>query len=241
MTEATEAPITQDEMIKMFGEAMPVEAAILLWNSPPDWTIGQVRAKLRVIAGALSAPIAAGGGEATAHVKGAEDEFRIEWAGGVHISIDRDEVGYAFESADKFTPGAFSIIDQPVEAAKEIEAFLAGAALSPCRIGEETEEAPAELSAGLCPRCAGTGRDPSTTSLQCYKCMGQGAVVLRASLSRKTAGEAEPIGWVQPDFAEKLKRVGLVYAYAEKTPDRADFVPLFASPPLPDTEETANG
>lgn len=42
--------ITQAEMVEMFGEAMPVEAVNLLWDSPGDWTLGQLRAELRRIA-----------------------------------------------------------------------------------------------------------------------------------------------------------------------------------------------
>ncbi|RWO34781.1 MAG: hypothetical protein EOS10_00310 [Mesorhizobium sp.] len=48
------------------------------------------------------------------------------------------------------------------------------------------------------------------------------------------AEAVEPVGWTQPDFAEKLKRIGIAYICAEKTEDRADFVPLFASPPKPE-------
>lgn len=45
-----EAPITQAELIDMFGEAMPIEAWNLIADEPGDRTIGQVRAKLREIA-----------------------------------------------------------------------------------------------------------------------------------------------------------------------------------------------
>lgn len=42
--------ITQAEMMEMFGERIPIEAVNLLWDSPGDWTIKQVRERLRVIA-----------------------------------------------------------------------------------------------------------------------------------------------------------------------------------------------
>lgn len=45
-----EAPITQDEMFAMFDEKIPIEAFNLIWNSPRDMTIGQIRARLREIA-----------------------------------------------------------------------------------------------------------------------------------------------------------------------------------------------
>ena len=42
-----EDKITQKEMIELFGETMPIEAANLLFEAPDGWTVGQVRAKLR--------------------------------------------------------------------------------------------------------------------------------------------------------------------------------------------------
>jgi hypothetical protein len=42
--------ISSDEMIKLFGETMPIEAISLLWNSPGEVTIGEVRARLRQMA-----------------------------------------------------------------------------------------------------------------------------------------------------------------------------------------------
>lgn len=48
----SKAPITREEMITMFGDAMPIEAVALLWNSPGETTIGEIRAKLREIAAA---------------------------------------------------------------------------------------------------------------------------------------------------------------------------------------------
>lgn len=45
-----ERPITSDEMVELFGERMPIEAVMLLWGSPDEMTIGQLRAKLRQIA-----------------------------------------------------------------------------------------------------------------------------------------------------------------------------------------------
>lgn len=44
------SPITREEMIEMFGEEMPMEAVVLVWDSPGETTIGEVRAKLREIA-----------------------------------------------------------------------------------------------------------------------------------------------------------------------------------------------
>ncbi len=58
-----------------------------------------------------------------------------------------------------------------------------------------TDAGVSEALAGLCPRCAGTGRDPSATSLQCHKCMGSGAIVIRAALSTAIpAGNGVPPG-----------------------------------------------
>lgn len=45
-----EAKITREEMIELFGEAMPLEAGNLLFDTDGDKTIGQVRAELRKIA-----------------------------------------------------------------------------------------------------------------------------------------------------------------------------------------------
>lgn len=42
--------ITQAEMMEMFGERMPIEAVNLLWSAPDDWTLRQVRERLREIA-----------------------------------------------------------------------------------------------------------------------------------------------------------------------------------------------
>jgi hypothetical protein len=44
------AKISHDEMISMFGQAMPLEAVTLLFNSPHEKTIGEIRAELRKIA-----------------------------------------------------------------------------------------------------------------------------------------------------------------------------------------------
>lgn len=43
-------PITREEMIEMFGEAMPMEAVALVWDTPGEMTLGEVRARLREIA-----------------------------------------------------------------------------------------------------------------------------------------------------------------------------------------------
>ena len=43
-------PITLEEMVKMFGEEMPIEAVTVLFNAQPHETIGQIRAKLREVA-----------------------------------------------------------------------------------------------------------------------------------------------------------------------------------------------
>jgi len=42
--------ISQEEMVKMFGETMPIEAVNLIWDSPGTMTLGEVRAELRKIA-----------------------------------------------------------------------------------------------------------------------------------------------------------------------------------------------
>jgi hypothetical protein len=41
--------ITREEMIEMFGEAVPMVAVNLLWDSPSTKTIGELRAELRAI------------------------------------------------------------------------------------------------------------------------------------------------------------------------------------------------
>lgn len=51
-----QSPITREEMIEMFGDAIPMEAVALLWGTPDNATIGEVRAKLREIAAAKSSP-----------------------------------------------------------------------------------------------------------------------------------------------------------------------------------------
>lgn len=43
-------PITQDEMFKLFGEHMPIEAVKLLFESPDTMTCGELRNQLRQIA-----------------------------------------------------------------------------------------------------------------------------------------------------------------------------------------------
>lgn len=43
------AKITQSEMIEMFGEAMPMVAVNLVFDAPPEKTIGEIRAELREI------------------------------------------------------------------------------------------------------------------------------------------------------------------------------------------------
>ena len=42
--------ITQEEMIAMFGETMPMEAVQLAWNADGTKTIGEIRDELRAIA-----------------------------------------------------------------------------------------------------------------------------------------------------------------------------------------------
>jgi hypothetical protein len=42
--------ITQEEMTELFGNSMPMEAVNLLFNSPGDKTVGEIRDKLRAIA-----------------------------------------------------------------------------------------------------------------------------------------------------------------------------------------------
>ena len=42
--------ITQEEMVEMFGESMPMEAVTLVWRAPDDMTAGEIRAELRRIA-----------------------------------------------------------------------------------------------------------------------------------------------------------------------------------------------
>ncbi len=48
----SQQPITQAEMMELFGATMPIEAVTLIWESPPEMTIGEVRAKLRTMGAA---------------------------------------------------------------------------------------------------------------------------------------------------------------------------------------------
>lgn len=48
--EPDQGPITQAEMIELFGEAMPIEAVDALFKAPDHWTTGQVRGEIRRIA-----------------------------------------------------------------------------------------------------------------------------------------------------------------------------------------------
>lgn len=43
-------PITQPEMMALFGSYMPMAAIQLLWEAPDNMTAGEVRQKLRRIA-----------------------------------------------------------------------------------------------------------------------------------------------------------------------------------------------
>lgn len=54
MTKTTpeEDKITQQEMVEMFGETMPMEAYKLLLEATDDMTVGEVRKKLREIGNA---------------------------------------------------------------------------------------------------------------------------------------------------------------------------------------------
>lgn len=45
-----DGPFTQDELMQMFGSTLPIEAVKLLWGSPGDVTLSEVRAQLRRIA-----------------------------------------------------------------------------------------------------------------------------------------------------------------------------------------------
>jgi hypothetical protein len=42
--------ITRAELVAMFGDAIPIEAAELLWECPPDWTTDRLRSELRALA-----------------------------------------------------------------------------------------------------------------------------------------------------------------------------------------------
>src|SRR5438045_2017209 len=46
----SDSRITQQEMVELFGEEMPVEAWSLMADAPAEWTLAQVREKLREIA-----------------------------------------------------------------------------------------------------------------------------------------------------------------------------------------------
>jgi hypothetical protein len=43
-------PITQEEMVALFGETMPMEAAALVHFAPTDMTTGEIRKRLRELA-----------------------------------------------------------------------------------------------------------------------------------------------------------------------------------------------
>lgn len=46
----SDGPITQEEMIELFGSEMPMEAVRLVYEAPDDWTCRDVRMRLREIA-----------------------------------------------------------------------------------------------------------------------------------------------------------------------------------------------
>ncbi len=50
------APITQAEIVELFGSEMPIEAVNLLWDAPGNWTVGQIRDELRRIAARTPTP-----------------------------------------------------------------------------------------------------------------------------------------------------------------------------------------
>lgn len=50
--------ITQDELRELFGETIPIEVISLLWSSPPEMAIGEVREKVREMAGPLDVRMA---------------------------------------------------------------------------------------------------------------------------------------------------------------------------------------
>lgn len=45
----SENKITREEMIGWFGSEMPIEAVNLVWNSPGEKTLGQIREELRAM------------------------------------------------------------------------------------------------------------------------------------------------------------------------------------------------
>jgi hypothetical protein len=47
--------ISQNEIWSLFGDQIPMEVIALLWDSPPDKTIGQMREELRALVAHLSA------------------------------------------------------------------------------------------------------------------------------------------------------------------------------------------
>lgn len=51
MVDQSTGPISQAEMIDLFGEAVPIEAAYLIWSTPGYMTVGELRTRLREIAG----------------------------------------------------------------------------------------------------------------------------------------------------------------------------------------------
>lgn len=48
--------ITQEELVELFGESIPMEAVQVLFDAPDEWTIGMVRAEVRRIAQNVSNP-----------------------------------------------------------------------------------------------------------------------------------------------------------------------------------------
>lgn len=61
--------ITRAEIVEMFGETMPIEAVNLLWDSPGEMTIGEMRAKLREIASTRTPSTGTGAREISEHAK----------------------------------------------------------------------------------------------------------------------------------------------------------------------------
>ena len=73
----TEARITREEMVEMFGSEMPIEAIQLMWNAPPEMTLGEIRSRLRLLAAERAALAPAADDEIDA-IRGRHEAARDE-------------------------------------------------------------------------------------------------------------------------------------------------------------------
>ena len=50
MSEDPERKFTQEELVGLFGDTLPIEVVNLLWNAPDGKTVGQIRTEVRAFA-----------------------------------------------------------------------------------------------------------------------------------------------------------------------------------------------